>query len=389
MKISILSNINLLAKRIWIIKSAAIFFVVSMAIFSATSVSYADTLSPPQNIGAEALCDPAVNIYWKEPNGQVQSYNIENVGVWGPKNTTDTSYADNAVSEDKYYIYDVTAVYSQGESEPASIFIKTPSEDDCENVNKARKAQSCPYNSDVANNKYALEFDATVWSKKPTGPIIPVSMPAGKYKVSLVSFDGYPKRSGPQPNERWYIALNNNKGTEITKTSPSTDLRDYVEYDYKNEVVDESLTIPDCVASTQAFSYGDKKTAHSVLAICGYFEKLDGKSSSCELSQPLSEPLSSSQSSANSITSVNCESSVDVANIGQDVVWDVYVVPPSNSYTYSWSGDENLSGSTKTVAKSYSTVGVKNGRVDVGGTGNPQQCTATVRVKVSPYFDEF
>jgi len=94
-------------------------------------------------------------------------------------------------------------------------------------------------------------------------------------------------------------------------------------------------------------------------------------------------------SSENTITSVNCQPSPQIANIGEQITWTASPIPFSNLYTYSWSGDDGLSGSGQTVTKTYLTTGTKTATVDIGGATNPQSCKGQVRVTASPSFDEF
>lgn len=430
-----------------------------------SSSSSATNLESPRNLGVEVVCNPSVNLFWTAPNAQVQSYKVENVGVWPPVNTTNTSYTDNTVSRDRYYIYDVTAVYDQGESAPGTILLKTPSDSECSQLDDF--SHYCPYTSDIPNNKYSLSFyngiDSGIWRTEPNGLVVSQQMPAGRYKVRLVGLDGYPNRVNVyQPNEQWYVSLKNNSGSEIARTSITKDLKDYVVYDYRDEVVDESLTIPDCVSTSQAMWGGgwNMNYSGSISPVCGYFEKLDGGGNSCQLLQNNNLPVlitsftatpSSVGSDSSSllewtvenavsctasggwsgqksftggsestgpltdttaytltcqdingntdtkgvtvnvlqVISVNCGASPQVANVGQPVTWTV-VPDPAGVYTYSWSGDENLTGSTQSVTKSYSTVGIKNASVDISSEDIvSQQCTATVKVTASPSFDEF
>ena len=459
------------SKRTWVVRLVASVLIFGAIAFSSIFFAYADTLSPPQDVGTELLCDPAVVIFWTAPNAKVQSYKIKNVGVWPPRRTTNTGYTDTAVSKDTYYIYDIIAVYSEGESAPSSILVKTPSEEDCEALDTQDITHYCPYTTDVANNKFAINFvGGFIYRSKQEGVNASVSMPAGRYRARLVGLDGYPERINKyQPNEQYYVSFKNSSGVKIARTSNTTDLKDYVVYDYKNEVVDGSLTISDCVSSAQALWGGgwNMKYAGSLSPVCGYFEKLDGAGNSCQLNNnnnnqnnkpPVSitsftaapstisrgsssnlqwttvgavscdasngwsgsKSVNGSQSTGplinttaytlrckdsngntdtkgvtltvnqfETITSVNCQASPQIANIGQDITWTVAPVPASGSYTYSWSGDDNLSGSSQIVTKSYSTTGTKTGIVDIGGATNPQQCTGTVRVTASPSFDEF
>lgn len=436
-------------------------------IYNSTYPSSSGNLESPRNVGVEVVCNPAVNLFWTAPSAQVQSYKVESVGVWPPVNTTNTSYTDNTVTRDTYYIYDVIAVYDEGESAPASILLKTPNDADCVASDTELIAHNCPYVSDIPNNKFSLDFyngiDSGIWRSEPNGMVVSQQMPAGRYKVRLVGLDGYPNRVNVyQPNEQYYVSLKNSSGVEIARTSNTKDLKDNVVYDYRDEVVDESLIVSDCVNTSQAMWGGgwDMTSVGSISPVCGYFEKLDGGGSSCQLLENNNLPVlitsftatpnpigtgsssvldwtvenavsctayggwsgqknfTAGSESTGSLTnttgytltcsdingntdtkgltitvlpviSVNCGATPQTANIGQPVTWTI-VPDPAGAYTYSWSGDENLTGSTESVIKSYLTVGTKNASVDISGGGAmPQQCTATVKVMASPSFDEF
>jgi len=69
----------------------------------------------------------------------------------------------------------------------------------------------------------------------------------------------------------------------------------------------------------------------------------------------------------------------------RQVRWDAFVnpaSPSSGSYTYSWSGDDGLSGSTQTVNKTYSTGGPKNAQVSVTSQGLTRSASCSVTIGV-------
>ena len=74
--------------------------------------------------------------------------------------------------------------------------------------------------------------------------------------------------------------------------------------------------------------------------------------------------------------------------VGDPVTWSVNPNPNSPLYQYSWSGDEGLSGSTSSIVKTYATVGVKTGSVDILGVGSSPDCTSTVNITGNPRFEE-
>jgi len=87
--------------------------------------------------------------------------------------------------------------------------------------------------------------------------------------------------------------------------------------------------------------------------------------------------------------SVTCSASPASVTTGQDVTWTAVPAGGSGSgYTYSWSGTDSLTGSSISVAKSYSTTGTKTASVtvdDSAGSGpiGPVACSNSVTVTVA------
>ncbi|OHA20461.1 MAG: hypothetical protein A2836_02715 [Candidatus Taylorbacteria bacterium RIFCSPHIGHO2_01_FULL_45_63] len=88
------------------------------------------------------------------------------------------------------------------------------------------------------------------------------------------------------------------------------------------------------------------------------------------------------------LSSITCAPSKASILLGESVTWTANPVPFSNSYTYSWSGDESLSGTARTIVKTYTSVGIKTARVDVIGVGTSPDCVGTVKV-ADPTIEEF
>src|SRR3989338_1341944 len=84
---------------------------------------------------------------------------------------------------------------------------------------------------------------------------------------------------------------------------------------------------------------------------------------------------------------ITCEPSPKTATVNQEVTWTAVPPPSPLNYTYSWSGDNGLSGNTRIVKKSYSSPGIYRAKIDVVGVGN-SHCESTVNVKISPNFQE-
>lgn len=65
---------------------------------------------------------------------------------------------------------------------------------------------------------------------------------------------------------------------------------------------------------------------------------------------------------------ISCSPSSATAAPGTPITWAVTPTQGSGSYTYSWSGTDNLSGSASSISKIYSTGGLKTASVTVNDT---------------------
>jgi hypothetical protein len=119
-----------------------------------------------------------------------------------------------------------------------------------------------------------------VWSDSTAAeaqlPPVATNIPAGKYKVSLFSYDGYASRVNvSQPNETWFGILKHGN-TDVAHTGASTDLADYVASTSRTDVVNTSLNISQSIDSIIAKSnaYPNKKSANSVAPICAALDPI-------------------------------------------------------------------------------------------------------------------
>lgn len=69
------------------------------------------------------------------------------------------------------------------------------------------------------------------------------------------------------------------------------------------------------------------------------------------------------------VLDASCSVSPTSASVGDPVTWTAVTVPAVGSYTYSWAGTNNLTGSTKSVTKTYPGVGVKTANVTIDSSG--------------------
>lgn len=84
---------------------------------------------------------------------------------------------------------------------------------------------------------------------------------------------------------------------------------------------------------------------------------------------------------------VTCAPSPTAPVVGQSVTWTASAVGgPSSAYTYSWTSTDGLSGTHKSVSKSYPTIGIKNALVTVvsGAISTSTKCYPSVSVTPAP-----
>ena len=75
----------------------------------------------------------------------------------------------------------------------------------------------------------------------------------------------------------------------------------------------------------------------------------------------------------------SCTGSPGNPYIGQLVTWNSSVTGGLSSYSYSWNGDEELSGATATMTKSYASPGVKQATVTITDTVSGQTTNVACR----------
>ncbi len=87
------------------------------------------------------------------------------------------------------------------------------------------------------------------------------------------------------------------------------------------------------------------------------------------------------QETQNNTLAVSCYANPSNPYTGDQVTWGANASGGNGNYTYSWSGDENLSGNSQTVSRSYGSIGNKYGTVTVysGGQSISRQCNVYVQ----------
>ncbi len=141
---------------------------------------------------------------------------------------------------------------------------------------------SCPFNAQDGRTIVTFNSDETHWllsNKTDAEAQLPVSasLTAGKYTISLFSYDGYIGRDEViQSDESWFVILKNGS-TEVARSSAVSDLEDYVTTATRNETVDVGLTLSSDVDSVVAYHAAypsNKKFPNSVAPICAAFDKI-------------------------------------------------------------------------------------------------------------------
>jgi hypothetical protein len=105
---------------------------------------------------------------------------------------------------------------------------------------------------------------------------VTATLSAGEYKVTLVSYDGYPDRvNTSQPHESWKARLLSSEGTVLATTNTSDDLADMVQEARSVTEVNTNFTVPVGVSAVEAYhgAYPDQSSPNSVIPVCAVFDK--------------------------------------------------------------------------------------------------------------------
>jgi len=87
----------------------------------------------------------------------------------------------------------------------------------------------------------------------------------------------------------------------------------------------------------------------------------------------------------------SCYATPSTANVNDTVTWVANATGGSGSYTYSWSGWDNLSGTSQTVSKSYNYAGTKTATVAItsGGQTIYRDCSMVVQQPSTSNLDGY
>jgi len=109
-------------------------------------------------------------------------------------------------------------------------------------------------------------------NQKTKGPVA-VSIPAGSYDVTLVSYDDHTHKQGQvQPNEQWKLILKNSGSDVVATTASISDLPS--DQDWLTEKVNSDFSVAEDVSSATAFHDAyPSGNANSIFPICAAFDE--------------------------------------------------------------------------------------------------------------------
>ncbi len=186
------------------------------------------------------------------------------------------------------------------------------------------------------------------------------NIPAGNYKISILTMDSYADRKDvSQSNEQLYLSVGG------SDTGLTTDLPDYAVTGYSLDVFDNvklNYNVSSMVA--KHISYKGVSGPNSVRPVCAIFEPIN--------TNPTPE------------LSVSCSANPTSANINQAVNWNSTASGGNGSYSYSWSGTDGLSGINQNTSKSYSTTGTKTATITVTSGGKTKSASCNANITSTP-----
>jgi len=188
-----------------------------------------------------------------------------------------------------------------------------------------------------------------------------ISIPAGTYKVTMFTFDGYEGRQNvSQPAEKLYLIATGLNGTTYSTAYSTNDLPDNMRAVSRAEVIDTGLVLPQAVNRVTAMhSAYPANNSNSLTPGCVAFD----------LVVPQDPTLNGS-----------CTANPSTANTGVNITWSATASGGNGAYTYSWTGTDGLTGGSSTTSRSYTTAGSKIGMITItsGTQSITRNCSAVV-----------
>jgi hypothetical protein len=78
-----------------------------------------------------------------------------------------------------------------------------------------------------------------------------------------------------------------------------------------------------------------------------------------------------------------CDAAPDAPNTGDTVTWTATATGGSGNFSYEWSGDDGISGSSSSTAKSYSNTGLKSASAKIKDTSSNNEITTQCQVTIN------
>lgn len=230
----------------------------------------------------------------------------------------------------------------------------------------------------VLFDKTRLYSNSTIESEYKTR-MYPVSLAQGVYKVETASWDGYVDRAYiSQPSERWFAELTKG-GTMVARTGATTDLADNVVDAFKNETVNERLSVTGPVDSVYAqhASYYDAGSYNSVFPVCVAFTALsDPEAPSCTLTlTPTS--ITSGGSATLSWSGVGVTGGTIDQGVGTTSASGSVSVSPNSNTTYTGTFTKSTGGTVSCSATLAVGAIVTPPTTVAGGGGSCLNCDDT------------
>lgn len=138
---------------------------------------------------------------------------------------------------------------------------------------------SCPLESQPGRVIVILNPSGEIYSDRGQqranfGPVT-TNIPAGNYKVTLVSYDNHSEHNPPQnqPKEQWYLITNTSGNTGTINDLPESD-------DWLTQVVNQNFSVTSTITSVVAHhaAYPDTTSPNSITPVCAAFDDVGSPS---------------------------------------------------------------------------------------------------------------
>ncbi|MDZ4286136.1 MAG: hypothetical protein U1A23_04350, partial [Candidatus Sungbacteria bacterium] len=131
-------------------------------------------------------------------------------------------------------------------------------------------APSCPLSSQ--SGRTIITFGGATLNPNVKLSPVPVTIPAGTYNITLVSYDNHVSETDTQPNEQWYIIAKNSQGSPVVVSDSIADLANG--QDTLTHVVNTDFRVLSAIASVSAYHtiQNGSTDPNSVIPLCVAFD---------------------------------------------------------------------------------------------------------------------